>query len=491
MPAKLTPQEFAKRLKPNDPRIDKDNYYGLNTRYKCLCVKHGEYSKTGASLLKGQRCRTCFELVRNKDQTHTFEHTAKRGAKIWPDYTFSRNGYVNAAGSIKYKCPEHGWSTGLINNLINKKRGCIQCAHTLRGLSSRTSVDDFIDSSNKVHSNYYSYNKAKYKTTHTKLTITCPKHGDFSQEPAAHLSGQGCHKCFCTQSNIESKVFNFVSRHTAAVASDRLVLKPQEIDIWCPTHKLGIEVNGMYWHSAKHKTKTYHYDKALSAKRAGVNLLQFWEHELHDKSAVCKSIIKSHLGQNERWYARQLTVEAMKPAAAREFFNHSHLQGYANASVTYGLFNGTTGECLAAMSFGRPRFNKQYEWEIVRFANVLNTTVVGGASRLFTYFQRENKPKSVITYADLRISQGQLYKTLGFEFSHVSDPNYSWYKGSVHLPRYKCQKHKLKLLLGKNFTASSSESVNMENNGWLRVYDAGNLVFTLTTKVKNGKTSNR
>ena len=46
-----------------------------------------------------------------------------------------------------------------------------------------------------AHSSFYSYDNVEYKNSNTKVLITCPVHGDFSQTPHDHLSGSGCPKC--------------------------------------------------------------------------------------------------------------------------------------------------------------------------------------------------------------------------------------------------------------------------------------------------------
>jgi len=47
----------------------------------------------------------------------------------------------------------------------------------------------------EIHGNKYSYDKAVYVNSSTKLTITCPIHGDFQMSANKHLAGQNCTKC--------------------------------------------------------------------------------------------------------------------------------------------------------------------------------------------------------------------------------------------------------------------------------------------------------
>ena len=129
------------------------------------------------------------------------------------------------------------------------------------------------------------------------------------------------------------------------------------------------------------------------------------------------------------------------------------------------------------MTFGKPRFNKKFEWELIRYAT--SKHVIGGAGKLLKYFERNFNPKSIITYADRSYSQGNMYRKIGFNELKPAEPNYQWIDGTRILSRYQCQKHRLKELLGNGnkFNENLSESENMIANGFIKVYDCGNLVF--------------
>ena len=51
------------------------------------------------------------------------------------------------------------------------------------------------EQANKIHNNFYSYEKFKYINYKTKSIITCPEHGDYLQDLKTHLQGFGCPKC--------------------------------------------------------------------------------------------------------------------------------------------------------------------------------------------------------------------------------------------------------------------------------------------------------
>lgn len=109
---------------------------------------------------------------------------------------------------------------------------------------------------------------------------------------------------------------------------------------------------------------------------------------------------------------------------------------------------------------------------------LLNIKLLAGAGKLLKYFERNYTPKNIITYADRSYSQGNLYRQIGFKNCSQTTPNYNWIKGCFIISRYQSQKHKLKSILGEKFNNKLSESENMLKNGFLKIYDCGNLIFS-------------
>lgn len=56
-------------------------------------------------------------------------------------------------------------------------------------------TEEFIERAKKIHGDTYDYSKVNYKNAKTKVTIICPKHGEFEQTPHNHLKGEGCRLC--------------------------------------------------------------------------------------------------------------------------------------------------------------------------------------------------------------------------------------------------------------------------------------------------------
>ena len=259
------------------------------------------------------------------------------------------------------------------------------------------------------------------------------------------------------------------------VENDRTILEGKyEIDILLPDVNIGIEMNGIYWHSELFKDKNYHINKTIFAKSKNIRLIHIWESEWHSKRVIVLNRLKHILGNSglPKVYARNCTIKEIDSSISKEFLDTTHIQGGINCSVKLGLYHNE--ELVAVQTYSKARFSKEYEWELVRHSS--KVVVVGGASKLFKYFIKTRNPVSIVSYSDIRWNTGALYEQLGFILSHTSEPNYWYQKAGKLESRHKYQKHKLPDLL-KTFDSNLTEAENMSLNGFSRVFDCGNLVY--------------
>jgi len=279
-----------------------------------------------------------------------------------------------------------------------------------------------------------------------------------------------------TKSKFEKEMADFLSTlNIDFEANNRQSIQPYELDFFIPSLNIGIECNGIYWHSELFKDKNYHNVKYQLCKEKGIQLIQVFENEWIHKKDIVKSIIENKMKlTSTRIFARKCKIQEIN-TEKNKFLSENHIQGNDKANVSIGLFY--EGKLVSAMTFCKPRFNKNYEWELSRFCNKMNTSVVGASSKLLAYFERNYIPSSIITYADKRYSNGNLYNQLNFSLSHSSSPNYFYKQGTELLSRHRFQKHKLSGLL-PIFDENKTEAENMKDNNYLRIYDCGNLVFT-------------
>ena len=298
-----------------------------------------------------------------------------------------------------------------------------------------------------------------------------------------------------------------------------------ELDLFNEKEKIAIEYNGLMYHSfgkSKHtifnnyekekekfskKKKNYekHLLKTELCEDKKIQLFHIFENEWlnEDKRNIWKSMINNKLKKEviKRVFARKCYVEVLtneqlskkrkqtNNRMSKKFENENHLQGSGISSIKIGLFYNeevdgkVIKKLVSLMTFGKSRYNHNYEYELIRFCTLKNYQVVGGASKLLKKFEREFNPKSLISYANRRWSNGNLYKQLGFTFLNKTPANFFYFKENEKKlkSRNSFQKHKLKEMYKKGILKEYDDNLtailNAYNNGYRRIWDSGNLSF--------------
>ena len=261
----------------------------------------------------------------------------------------------------------------------------------------------------------------------------------------------------------------------------RGIIDGQELDIWIPSKRLAIEINGSYWHSSIYKDKYYHQKKTMLCINNGIRLIHIADYELDNNKDKIYSFIHDIITDNKPTiYGRNTKVVEIGQDKSREFLEKYHLQGYIAATINLGLeYNG---ELVGVMTFGKPRFIVGFEYEVLRLAFKNGVAVVGGAEKLFSYFIEKTKANTVISYVDISKFTGEVYNRLGFEISKrepITQPNYVWIKPGGTRPsvlsRYKTTKEKL-VQAGLDRFGNTEDEI-MENLGYYKLYNCGNIRY--------------
>jgi hypothetical protein len=285
-----------------------------------------------------------------------------------------------------------------------------------------------------------------------------------------------CYLCYPRNSYgiQENEIGQFLeSLSVDIIKRDRTLIKPLELDIVVPANKLAIEYCGLYWHSELNgqKNRTYHVNKYNLCLQQNIQLLTIFDDEWLLKQNCVKSILMAKLNLLEKTYARRCSVREIDTEEEKKFLKETHIQGYNASSVAYGLYQD--GILQSVMSFGKPRYNQKFDFEILRYAT--RKGVVGGASKLFSYFVKDRNPNSVISYSDLRWGRGLVYINMGFKFEYTSKPDY-WYLTPDKI-RYHRTKYMKKALIKEGFDPVLTEWQIMQLKGFDRIWDCGSNVF--------------
>lgn len=286
-------------------------------------------------------------------------------------------------------------------------------------------------------------------------------------------------------SNEEQEIFDFITVELGiqgGIQGDKRLINPYEIDMLFHAEKIAIEYCGLYWHSeaSAGKTKDYHQNKMKLVNQLGYKLITIFSDEWNYKREIVKSKLANIFKKTStKHYARKLQVRLVDAESSKEFLDKHHLQGSSSSKINLGLYTNDTLLALMTFSNGRAALNtkaKNDEYELVRFVTN-GDSIVGGAGKLLSYFVKNYNPKKIISYADNRWSQGNLYKTLGF----IEEEKYAI--GYWYVDDYKQRLHRF------NFTKSQlvklghdprkTEWEIMRDLGYDRIWDCGHRKYVM------------
>lgn len=264
---------------------------------------------------------------------------------------------------------------------------------------------------------------------------------------------------------------------------NRGILDGFEIDLYLPDYKIGIEYNGLYYHryvpdeecDALRKDHRYHLNKTIKAQENDVFLIQIFSDEWEQKQDIVKSIIMSKLGKNERIGARQCKIVYPKNEQKKSFLLSNHIQGTDKSNLSIGL--EYRGELIALMTFCKSRFDHKFDWELSRFCTKQYMNVIGAFSKLLKKFKTNHPNEKIISYANRRWSNGNVYLKNGFEQLRVNKPQY-WYLDKSYDKRYhRSQFMKYKIAESKDDPRTEWEIV--KSMGYSIIYDCGTIAYKL------------
>lgn len=235
----------------------------------------------------------------------------------------------------------------------------------------------------------------------------------------------------CTKkyTNIDNMIRSILEKHSIEYLFDTSMGKYRPDFI---IGKLIIEADGLWYHSdAVNKSKSYHEQKRLFYLDNKYVPLFFRQDEILKKTHIVESIILNKLGRSNKIYARNTSVSEIDKKLGSVFFRSNHIMG-SGSGRCFALYNN--GEIVACMRM------KQITdgWEISRFSTKCGISVVGGFSKLISFFLNTVGSTNIVTFIDLRYGSGDYLDSLGFK-SCGYNLSFKWTDGheSFHRMRFK------------------------------------------------------
>lgn len=475
------------------------NYTGNNKKIKIICPIHGEFEQLAGNHLAGSGCIVCGNSwnssKRSKNKREIlFKNKAK---ELYGNiYDFEKSVYIKNNIPVQVYCNIHnGVFLKTPNQILDGSGQCPICYG-----SHKTKIKNFapifFKRCKERFKNPVTYNEEIYNGLSCNIEYVCPKHGKIKNDIACNhirrLNNNGCIKCrniskleLFVRDILEENHINYKKQIKLKYNNKRY-----EMDIFIPSKKIAIELNGLYWHSEHRKgfgglSPDYHIKKYNTFEKLGIRLITIFEHEIENNKEIVTNKLKHilNISNTIKIFARKCEISKIGSKTSNNFLKENHLQGGDKSPIRYGLYHKE--ELVAVMTFSKKRgcfkYNKTNEkdYELVRFCVKNKYSVIGSANKLLKKFEIEYKPNKIVTYSDKRWYTGNVYEKMGFSHSHDSSPCY-WYfnysnRNKIY-HRFNFRKnvleHKLEL-----YDGNLTEWENMKKNNYDRYWDCGTKVF--------------
>jgi hypothetical protein len=283
-------------------------------------------------------------------------------------------------------------------------------------------------------------------------------------------------------SKFETEILKFLELNNVSNISSNIRFQKKdsgyfELDIFLPDKNIGIEYNGLYWHSElAGKNRNYHSEKYNFFKDRGIKLISIFEHKWLNKRDICESMLMHKLGlTNQTIFARKCSIVDVVRDEANKFIDTNHISGNSLFSTAIGLkYNN---EIVAIATFRKDRFSaNKSAFELIRFCTKRGISVVGGLDKLISNFQKRVNA-DIKTFCDLTWGDGNGYLKSGFKLIKTLPPC-CWYfdKHGTVSHRSKFQKKTLLKMLSLEESTKTEWQLARELN-LNRFWDCGNLSF--------------
>ena len=282
-------------------------------------------------------------------------------------------------------------------------------------------------------------------------------------------------------SSYEREIQEFLTTNNVKFETNRQMLIGKEIDILIEDKKIGIEFDGLKFHTEwfGKKDRSYHVSKTNQCLEKGYKLIHIFEDEYVNHKDIVYEKLKHilHLKDNNKQKigGRKCTIKEIYKADAEQFLNQFHIQGFSSATIYLGAFYGK--KLIAVMNFKNGNINNPF-WELTRFASDYNYICQGVGGKLFNYFIKKYNPSIVISFADRRWSPSpddNLYTKLGFTFDRITPPDYTYYDSNTDKFKrfHKMFYNKNKLVKLYGFPMSMTETEMAKEANLDRIWNCG------------------
>lgn len=485
------------KIQPKDVSANTDKKYWWQCS-KCsqswdACPANRGRKGTGCPYCTGRKMKTGVnDLLTVNPEVGAEWHPTKNGSLTAQDIT------VGAVGIFWWKCGNgHEWSAR-VNDRVGQGSGCIKCYRNGLVTGTKSFVENY---SHLLKEWDYSKNQRRPEDTSEfssrKVWWICQKNPLHEWEAAVATRtsrNSGCPACWQSSSSsaAEIELGDFLENIGVKIERNnkKILDKRAEIDIYIPEQNIGIEYNGLYWHSeSAGKDRKYHKNKYEMCQIKGISLIQVWEDNWRDNKELVmrqlayrfhklRELQKAYPLIADEWFekhhARKLSSVTIDNKIATTFLEESHIQGGIRGSFYYAL--KTSDDKIVAVLV-MARSGKDGEMILSRYAT--KGIVMGGFTKLLKYAITECKPKKIVTFSDHSNFDGNLYGISGFTKEAILAEDYMYVKNKKRYHKFGFRLTKFKNNPNLLFSEGMTERELAILNGYTRIWDSGKTRWVL------------
>lgn len=495
-----THPELAAQWDPNNALSPQEVSYGSTKKISWVCPANPSHtwvaSVNGRS--RGNGCPVCSGRVVSSSQNDLATTDPELAAQWHPALNSTTPDKVSRGSRhlAWWVCEQgHEWQARVADR-GTKSVGCPVCINkqVVPGINDLATTEPALAAQWHPSKNGALTPQQVSRGTCSPVWWQCEKGHEWTATVKNRVSlQQGCRRCNASlqSSKAERELANIIKTLLPGEEVETSVygVIDKELDIYVPGKKFAIEFNGVYWHSeAAGKDRFYHASKQQACADQGITLYQVWEDDWNTKKDVILRGIAHRLGVISRlnevcpalpahWLeslgARKTKVEVVDYAAASDFLELHHIQGSARGTLYLSLVDAAGRRRAVAV------FKKSSAGEgvflIERYATA--GVIPGGFTKLLKAAEKCLNPSQWVTFADLEVSNGDLYSNTGFEVEKVLAPDYSYLVNGMRRHKFGFRLKRFREDPELIFEEGLSERELAELNGIPRIWDSGKVKY--------------
>lgn len=207
-------------------------YVKQDVEVEIICPTHGSFFQIPKTHVKGHGCQKCGGKAVD-EKAFIPKAIARHGDR----YDYSKTVYRHSLEPVTIICRQHGEFEQTPTKHLTGP-GCKKCSWEKLSKHHNQGKEEFVRKSKLIHGDRYDYSNAEYIAARKPVSIICREHGEFTQEARSHLQGNGCPYCAGVIRTTERFIEMASERHNGRYTYERAIYvnSTSKIAVTCVEH---------------------------------------------------------------------------------------------------------------------------------------------------------------------------------------------------------------------------------------------------------------